>query len=131
MNNKTLPYPHTYESGCFAGSAEMNWLKPIFEKEIYSKIKNISSFPFLLSDIKSEYYCEIDIAQIEENHEYIVYLNYGESKLYEKEAQYSFIVRVTLIEDGFCESAEGCTLRGQQIPLNSIDFSLRSIFNFN
>ncbi len=45
MNMSTLPYPNIYEDGCFAGAAEMNWLKPIFEKQIYVKFKKI---PFLL-----------------------------------------------------------------------------------
>ncbi|MGQ1469339.1 hypothetical protein ACT4WO_19660 (plasmid) [Acinetobacter baumannii] len=60
----TFPYPNIYEDGCFAGAAEMNWLKPIFEKQIYVKFKKIVSFPFFLEKVKSGYYCEVDISEI-------------------------------------------------------------------
>ncbi|RIX35513.1 hypothetical protein D3X57_18725 [Acinetobacter baumannii] len=131
MNMSTLPYPNIYEDGCFAGAAEMNWLKPIFEKQIYVKFKKNSFSPFFLDKVKSDYYCEADISEIGKDEVYIVYINYGETKLYEKENQYSLILKVKIINGQYREYVEGCSLRGEQTPLESINYSLRAIFDFN
>lgn len=131
MNTITFPYPNNYENGCFAGAAEMNWLKPIFEKQIYSKFKNSIFSPFFLDKVKSDYYCEVDIAEIEADKIYIIYINYGETKLYGNESQYSIILKVKFTNGQYSEYLEGCLLRGDQVPLESINYSLRAIFDFN
>ncbi|MGQ1270038.1 hypothetical protein ACT4XR_20065 (plasmid) [Acinetobacter baumannii] len=127
----TFPYPNIYEDGCFAGAAEMNWLKPIFEKQIYVKFKKIVSFPFFLEKVKSGYYCEVDISEIEKDDLYIVYINYGETKHYDQETQYSLVLKVKATNGQYSEYIEGCSLRGDQLPIESINYSLRAIFDFN
>ncbi len=92
---------------------------------------NLKKIPFLLfflDKVKSDYYCEADISEIEKDEVYIVYINYGETKLYEKENQYSLILKVKIINGQYREYVEGCSLRGEQTPLESINYSLRGNF---